>query len=539
MHGIPFHQRLGFKLAMAAAGVTFLPIALLCILSIRAERQGQIALVLRGAEGFSEMIRSSTHELMLDGQQDLAYQLMRSIGRQAGVAQVRVFDKTGRIVFSTRDEEQGTSVDLKAEACYACHAETKPLARLSMASRSRVYQNGGHRVLAMVTPIYNEPACSSAACHVHPPEKSVLGVVDVGISLAQVDAGIAEQTRRTVFLSVLTLVGLAALVVAAVRRLVFRPVATMVAATRRVSEGDLSVSVPVQSVDELGILQASFNDMSASLATARSELQQLAEGLERQVEERTEALKNAQEVMVQSERLTSLGKLSASIAHEINNPLAGILTFARLMIRTLEAGTPDEKARAACLKNLGLIRRETERCTTIVRSLLDFARARPLDLRPVAINAVLDEALSLTQHKLQLDGIELVRDTPDGGTVVPGDLGQLRQAFVNILLNSCDATPSGGRITVRSRVVAADSCVEIVFSDTGSGIAPENLKRIFDPFFTTKQMGTGLGLSVVYGIVEKHGGSMKVDSKEGEGTTMTLRLPLHGPEPAPAPAADA
>ncbi len=539
MHGIPFHRRLGFKLAMAAAGVTFLPIALLCVLSIRAERQGQITLVLRGAEGFSEMIRSSTHELMLDGQQDLAYQLMRSIGRQAGVAQVRVFDKTGRIVFSTRDVEQGTSVDLKAEACYACHAEKKPLARLSMASRSRIYQNGGHRVLAMVTPIYNEPACSSAACHVHPPEKSVLGVVDVGISLAEVDAGIAQQARRTVFLSVLTLVGLAALVVAAVSRLVFRPVATMVAATRRVSQGDLSVPVPVQSVDELGILQASFNDMSASLATARSELQQLAEGLERQVEERTEALRNAQEVMVQSERLTSLGKLSASIAHEINNPLAGILTFARLMIRTLEAGTPDDKARAACLKNLGLIRRETERCTTIVRSLLDFARARPLDLRPVAINAVLDEALSLTQHKLQLDGIELVRETPDGGTIVPGDLGQLRQAFVNILLNSCDATPPGGRITVRSRVVSADGCVEIVFSDTGSGIAPENLKRIFDPFFTTKQMGTGLGLSVVYGIVEKHGGSMKVDSKEGEGTTMTLRLPLHGPEPAPAPAADA
>ena len=300
--------------------------------------------------------------------------------------------------------------------------------------------------------------------------------------------------------------------------------------------GDLTAVLPVYATDELGHLSQSFNDMRVSLAKARSELQELAEGLERQVDERTAALRSAQVVLLQSGRLASLGKLSASIAHEINNPLAGILTFARLMIRTLESGPPDEAARAACIRNLGLIRRETERCTTIVRSLLEFARARPLDSKPVDLNAVLAEALSLTQHKMQLDGIELKREL-SGSAVVDGDFGQLRQAFVNVLLNSTEAMTRGGTITVASRVLPAENCAEIEFTDTGDGIAEENLGRIFDPFFTTKQMGTGLGLSVVYGILEKHGGSMKVRSRVGEGTSLTMRLPLTGPEAAPSRAA--
>jgi two-component system NtrC family sensor kinase len=228
--------------------------------------------------------------------------------------------------------------------------------------------------------------------------------------------------------------------------------------------------------------------------------------------------------------------LSASIAHEINNPLAGILTFARLMSRTLESGQVDDAERAACLRNLGLIQRETERCTRIVRSLLDFARARPIELKDVDAVAALEEAVSLTQHKLQLQQV-VVRQQLEGGAIVRGDFGQLRQVFVNLILNACDAMPDGGTLSVSSKRVDEGRAVEIALVDTGTGIAPEHLSKIFDPFFTTKQMGTGLGLSVVYGVVEKHGGSMKAQSRVGEGTTMTVRLPLAGETAAPTGAA--
>jgi two-component system NtrC family sensor kinase len=206
------------------------------------------------------------------------------------------------------------------------------------------------------------------------------------------------------------------------------------------------------------------------------------------------------------------------------------------MTRTLEAGEVDDAARAGCLKNLGLIQRETERCTRIVRSLLDFARARPIELKDVDAVAALEEAVSLTQHKLQLQQVVVTRDF-DGAAVVRGDFGQLRQVFVNLILNACDAMPDGGTLAVTSRKADAGRAVEIAIADTGAGIAPENLSRIFDPFFTTKQMGTGLGLSVVYGVVEKHGGSMKAQSRVGEGTMMTIRLPLAGETAAPAGAA--
>jgi two-component system, NtrC family, sensor kinase len=537
--GIPLHRRLSFRVTFAVAGLALAAIALLSLLSIRAQREHLIGEVLRGAAQFSETIRSSTHDLMLEDQKEDAYRIMAAIGRQEGIEKVRIFNKEGRITYSTDAKERGSFVDKRAESCYACHAAGQPLVKLSLPSRSRIFQTNGHRVLAMVTPIYNQASCSSATCHAHPADKVVLGVVDIGISLEEIDKGIAELTRRSVGFSALTVLALALLVSFSARRLVFRPVAEMVGATRRIAGGDLTAALPVHADDELGYLARSFNEMSASLGKTRRELQVLMDGLERQVEERTAALQTAQKALVQTEKLASLGQLSASIAHEINNPLAGILTFSRLMIRTLQEGPPDENARASLLKNLGLVQRETERCTVIVRNLLDFARARPLDLRLVDPNAAVEEALSLTQHKMQLQGIALRKDLASGA-IVRADPGQLRQCAMNILLNSCDAMPQGGALTIVSRVLREAKAFEISVTDTGLGIAPEHLSRIFDPFFTTKEKGTGLGLSVVYGIVEKHGGTMRASSRVGEGTTMTIRLPLSVPEAAsPAGAAAA
>jgi len=309
------------------------------------------------------------------------------------------------------------------------------------------------------------------------------------------------------------------------RHHVIRPVAALVQATRRVARDQLELEVPVTWSGELGILAASFNEMTRSLRATKRALDELMHGLERQVRERTAALEAAQDQLVRTEKLTSLGKLSASIAHEINNPLAGILTFAKLMIRTLvERGPVSEADRKTLVKQLELVCRESQRCSTIVRNLLDFARERPLQLKDVDVDAAIDEMFTLVANQAAIQGVELVKD------IVPlppveADFGQLRQAFVNVAMNAIEAMPGGGQLIVTTRKVPRDGAVEIVFADTGRGIPPEIVQRIFDPFFTTKEKGTGLGLSVVYGIVERHKGRVSVESEPGKGTRFVISLP--------------
>jgi two-component system, NtrC family, sensor kinase len=275
---------------------------------------------------------------------------------------------------------------------------------------------------------------------------------------------------------------------------------------------------------ELGILAASFNDMTRSLRTTKRQLEHLMHDLERQVEDRTAALRSAQDQLVRSEKLSSLGKLSASIAHEINNPLAGILTFAKLIVRTPEQGAPDEATRRTLVRHLLLVQRETERCSAIVRNLLDFARERPLALKDLNVNLVVDEAVQLLANQIQIQGIALEKRL-DRVPLVEGDFGQLRQACVNVIMNGCEAMARGGRLSIESAVIEGGRWVEVAFQDSGPGIPPDHLGRIFDPFFTTKEKGTGLGLSVVYGIVERHGGKIDLQTQIGKGTRIAIRLP--------------
>jgi two-component system NtrC family sensor kinase len=451
---------------------------------------------------------------------------MDTIAKQEGIEKVRIFNKEGRITFSTQRAEIGSLVDKRAESCYACHAAGQPLVRLALPSRSRVYAApSGHRVLAMVTPVYNEPRCSDAACHAHPPEQQVLGVVDVGVSLAGIDHSLASLTERTLGLALAALLTIALGVVFFANRVVMRPAASLLEGTRRIAQGDLEHRIPAGPPDELGLLADSFNRMTDSLQEARTEIEDLMNGLEQQVEQRTAALRGAHKELLRSEKLASLGRLAASIAHEINNPLSGILTFAKLLIRTLEDGAEDQDAKDQCLKNLRLVERETARCTAIVRNLLDFARERPLTLTGVDLNQVLSEALSLLEHQLALRGVSLDKHL-EPLPAIQADFGQLRQALVNVVLNAADAMSAGGQLAVSSGADAEG--VEVVVTDTGVGIPPEHLARIFDPFFSTKNKGTGLGLSVVYGIVERHGGRLEVKSEVGQGTTVRMRLPLSG-----------
>jgi two-component system NtrC family sensor kinase len=516
---VPFWSRLSVRMAGVITLITAVTLGAFALIATRAHERRLLDQVVQGAALFSETIKSSTYHDMLLDRRDEAYLIMDTIGRQEGIEVVRIFNKEGRITFSTDRSEIGSLVDKNAESCYACHAANQPLERLTIPSRWRQY----HQVLGMVTPIYNEPSCSNAACHVHPASQSVLGVADIGMSLTEVEASVVTLRRATTWLTALAVVLLAGLVWFIERRFVVQPIAEVVRGTGQIASGDLTARLAVRRGDELGVLASAFNQMAESLDDAQEQLSQLMENLEHLVDERTAALRQTQAQLVQSEKLSSLGRLAASVAHEINNPLSGILTYAKLIIRTLETREVDEKTRATSIRQLRLVERETERCTAIVRNLLEFARQRPLSVADVAVPAVLDEALALLAHQISLQNVKIEKHY-EPVPPVEGDGGQLRQAFVNIALNACDAMPEGGVLRVSLRPATDGEQVVVEFSDTGTGIPPDVLSKILDPFFTTKENGTGLGLSVVYGIVERHGGKLDIESQPGRGTTVRIQL---------------
>jgi two-component system, NtrC family, sensor kinase len=520
---IPWLHRLSTKIFVLSVAVVFATVGVFFFAELSVQRH-LLSQVVAESDLLSHTIRNALHRAMLQDRRRDAYLIMQDIGRQPGIEMVRMMDQDGQITFSTDRSEIGKSVDRQGEACSACHRDDEPLHRLELSDRSRIFRSNGHRVLGIVTPMYNEASCTAAACHVHPSERKVLGVIDVGVSLARLDAETVAFRGWTLAAGAFAAAVLGFLVWLFTRHHLMRPVAALVQATRRVAKDQLELDVPVTWKGELGILATSFNDMTRSLRTTKHELDTLMHDLERQVEERTAALRSAQDQLVRTEKLTSLGKLSASIAHEINNPLAGILTFAKLIVRTLEQGPPDDATRRALVKHLLLVQRETERCSAIVRNLLDFARERPLALKDVNVNHVVDEAIQLLGNQIQIQGVTLektLRPVPP----VDADFGQIRQACVNVIMNACEAMARGGKLVIETALVEGGRWVETSFQDTGPGIPPDHLSRIFDPFFTTKERGTGLGLSVVYGIVERHGGKIELHTEIGKGTRIAIRLP--------------
>jgi two-component system NtrC family sensor kinase len=528
MVDMPWWNRLGVKLAVAITACSALTLGIFLVLVLRSQERHLLDQAQRSAAVVSDTITASIQKDMLHDRKDEAYQITGVIGQQEHVDHLRVFDAAGRVRFSTEPAEVGTVPDIRAESCHPCHGSGTPDRNLTMRERTRVTQRDGVKILGAVTPIYNETSCSTASCHVHPASQRVIGIVELGLRLDAIDVESSLLQRNTILLSLLATLALGTVTFAFTHKMIVRPVAQLVDGTNRVSLGELDRAVPVHGSDELAVLGTSFNQMGQALTQANTERNQLLENLERQVAERTKALERAQAQMIQTEKLSSLGKLAASIAHEINNPLAGILTTAKLLIRTIEE-RPDDKRATFLVRHLRLVQRETERCTAIVRNLLGFARERPRARSDVDVNAALDEALFLVSSQVGIQNIALERQL-EPVPPVRADFGQIRQAFANLLINACDAMPKGGTLRASTRLTG-DEMVEVVIADSGTGIPRDVMSKVLDPFFTTKEKGTGLGLSVVYGVVERHGGRLMLDSEPGHGTTVTIRLPL--PERVP------
>jgi two-component system NtrC family sensor kinase len=403
--------------------VTAVVIGAMSVVMVGAHRRALLAQLTRGADQLSETIRSSTYWDMLENRRESLHREIVTLGRQQGIEKVRLFNATGTIMFSSVESEIGHSLDKNAEACYACHAAGHPLQKLSTGQRARIYRApDGHRVLGMIRSIDNEPGCWNAACHAHSRGESVLGVLDVNVSLAEADRQVARDQRQLALLAVLAILATSLLLGWFSDRLVFRPVAALIAGTRKVAEGDLHTTLPVTAHNELGDLAESFNDMIKRLGEARRQL-------------------------TQADKLASVGRLAAGVAHEINNPLTGVLTYASFLQKRLRQD-PEVAA------DLEVIVRETKRCREIVRGLLDFARQTPPQRRPADLNEVVRRGVAVVINQLRLDRVQLDFELAPGLPEIPADANQLQQVAVNLILNAADAIGGeGGTIHVRTAIV--------------------------------------------------------------------------------------
>jgi two-component system, NtrC family, sensor kinase len=482
------------------------------------------------ADRISDTIKRSTRYSMMRNHRDEVYQIITTLGTEPGIGKIRIFNEEGKIRFSTHLQEVDSWVDKRAEACTACHAQGQPLTRLQRPDRMRIFTGAsGERLLGLINPIENEPACSNAACHAHPATQQILGVLDVTLSLAKVDESIATSTRQMMrnfsagILAIPVFVGLP------VWLMVHRPIRKLTLRTQQVAAGQLDGRILVSATDEIGELASAFNRMTEELGRAHSEITQWNRTLESRVDEKSRELKRAAEQMIEVDRMASIGKLAAIVAHEVNNPLTGILTYAKLLLKRMKndgaSGADSEEARR-CLE---VIASESARCGELVKGLLQFARQSPIKLQANNPNDLIRQAIRLVQHKSDLLNLQvrLQLEEPLPSVVCDGRL--IQQALVALLINACEAVkPDEGVIEVGARLLEKEHCIEIYVRDNGVGMSSEVQRQIFEPFFTTKQagLGAGLGLAVVSGIVSQHSGTITVESGPGAGTVFALHLPL-------------
>ena len=525
------------KLALCLGATTAAVILLYASVSLRYQRLESERIAIQDASRFGELIQRSTRYLMLRNDREALNEVLTTIGGQPGTHRIRVFSGTGTIRFSTDPHELGTAVNKDAEACFGCHADGQIPAQLQRSDHARILTDtSGERKVGVIRVIENEPACANASCHAHPAAQHVLGVIDTSLSLAGVDAQLAAQRKRIMRTTLITEVVIVLACIAFAWWVVGKPVRGLINGTQLLAKGNLDHRLTVHSADELGELANSFNDMAESLARAQQEIKDWGYTLEARVEQKSRELEGAQRTMITREKMASLGKLAATVAHEVNNPLAGILTYAGLSLKQLNKSGGDPAIRAEIVENLRIIERESRRCGDLMRNLLTFARQAPSQRELNDLNTLVRHGLALVLHQLELKGITLNENLQENLPAVRCDAGQLRQVILALLVNAIEAMPDGGHLEVSTAMGDTREDVAFRVRDTGVGISPETLPHIFDPFFTTKdsQQSTGLGLAVAASILEQHGGEISANSTLGKGTEFVVSMPLDAPAPVEA-----
>ncbi len=487
------------------------------LLFLSFERSITLSNMDRQAKFMDELVKKSLYRDMLDNRPTDIVETIKALEGLHEIEKVHIYNPEGFIVFSSLPEHAGM------------RAQGVDVSEITKVSPQLQRSSTGKDVLNYYSPINAKPECSSGACHYHPEDSDVLGFLYTSYDVSNI-----TKTNRQILVGVFLvgafMVGLISLFLFyIIHMFVTRPVALIEAGMIRLADGDFQHPIELNSRDEMGRLSQNFNAMAHDIQTYKNRLENWAEELQAEVEKKTAEIKKTQEQLANAEKLASLGRMSAGVAHELNNPLTGVVTFAHLMLdRTPEENKLDRE-------DLELIIEQADRCTKIIKGLLSFSRKGSSEKSPVDLNELLENSVSMIRNQSAFHNIELEMEFSEGLPAVTLDVNQIQQVFLNLITNAADAMNGAGRITIRTRSVdlEGEEFVEASCSDTGPGISAENMNKILEPFFTTKSVGkgTGLGLPVSYGIVKRHGGDLLIQSKIGKGVTVTVRLPVKPAEP--------
>ena len=419
------NSKIGLKLTFGVVLTVLFVIGIFAYFNIQSENKSLLMEVERHANQFSEHLKADMGYDMLHADRQRIRDGVHRIGKQESIDSIRVFNKPGEIVYSSDPAEIGNIVDMQADVCFRCHITGQPLELLEEQERMRIFRSddSSSRMLGIINPIYNEESCWTSACHEHPESKKVLGMLDVTMSLTEVDRNIRRSQIAVVVLAISAILILSLIVGFMVRWWIDRPVQELLKAMKQVSGGNLAYRVKVMRDDELGMLARSFNNMTDNLAQARLQL-------------------------FQSDKLASLGRLAAGVAHEINNPLTAVLTNSSYLLKRSQ-GQPE-----VC-DDLNIIVSETIRCREIVKSLLNFARQTTPKKRKANINEIIRRAAIVIENQLSLGRVELVLDLDDTLPNATVDANQIQQVFINLMVNASDAIGENrGTINVTSKQVS-------------------------------------------------------------------------------------
>lgn len=490
----------------------------------------------QSGNNIGSIVEGALYHSMLENDKSALQNTLDIINTLPGIDEVNMYDSNDRLVYSSfvNSEANGHS----DPNCINCHSNLrimfpgneKSYKIVDVNSDCLMNQNdNGSRHLLIRSPILNERSCYTSSCHAHSETDTLLGSLVIKIPLEAQDAAIQKSSTEFFLLAILATFLLVSFLLFFTRKKIKDPLNDLVKVSVAVANGDKNTRMEIKpnQLDDMRMVSEAFNDMLDNLHTATTELENWSQQLEYKVQKKSEELGAAQHELMHVERLASLGKLSSSVAHEINNPLSGILIYTKLLYKQVSNPEVYASKRESMLKHLKLIETETKRCGDIVKGLLDFSRKDQNDFEPKNLHEILKETYELMTHPIKIANISFVTDFSANSDLIYCNPNQIKQACIALLVNASEAVLEHGEITIRTKNPDEDSIV-FEISDNGLGIAEEDIPHIFEPFFSTKQdvSGIGLGLAIVHGIIQNHKGKIHVSSELGHGTTISVYIPL-------------
>ena len=529
-----FRRSLAVKLLFFIALILILTIGIFAYININIQKKYLIGEMQQNAFRLSQTIERSIKHDMLTVRSDYIQRTLENIGEQEGIEHIRIFDKKGKIIAADSTDEIGTLIDMKAEACTTCHSHKEPLKRLSSSDRARTFNlENGDRVLGIINPIYNESQCYNSACHFHPQDQNVLGVMDILISLDRFDKQIGTNRKQILIYFFFTFLLISAGISLFIILFVNTPIHKLIEGTRRIAEGDLDYRIGSYHSNEIGELGKSFDRMTAELKNSQEEIEKWNLKLKNEVKKATEKLRKANvELNGANRKLKELDNMKSDfmrrMEHGSRSHLAVIQSCLSLVLKEYFSELNEQQK--------DLVGTAERRCSTMLELLddillLSFRKSTEAvyKMESVGVRDIVQMVVEDMQDQDQKKNIVINVQVPLNFPQVLADTEALKEVFFNLVNNAVKYTRENGVVNVSAK--QKRERVEIDVQDTGIGIAPEDLPEIFGEFYRApnakshKIEGTGLGLAIVKEIVEAHQGSLKVQSELGIGSTFTVILP--------------